>query len=601
MNRIYRNRIYRLICNQVSNTWGAVSGNAKGRVFSFAKINKPTALAVHLLCLLALPMTAQAQTPADAGSLRQQIERGQPQLLPREALPAKPLEPAPLKAPAGLSVTVKEFRFAGNTLMSAAQLAPAVAPYLDRPLGLNELNKAAAAVAEAYRQAGWVVRVYLPQQEIRDGIVTIQIVEAVFAGAVLEGAPPKRFSTQTAIAMIESAQAKGKNLNADAIDRALLLIDDLPGVTAAGNMRPGHDKGETELALKLGDEPLLRGEAGIDNTGSRSTGSDRILANLNVNSLLSLGDLVSANFLHTQGSDYLRAGFTLPVGLDGWRAGINASTLSYRLVAPEFVALNGKGTSDTVGLEATYPLIRSRAKNLYFNVNADHKTFDNQANNAVTTRYRADTLSFALSGNLFDNLGGGGANSASLSLVDGTLDLDGSPNQAADAATTQSAGHYTKLRYAASRQQVITEKLFLYASFTGQQAGKNLDSSEKFYLGGAEGVRAYPAAEGGGSDGQMVNLELRRKLTKGFSLTGFYDYGHVTVNRNNNFIGAPALNNYSLQGYGLVLGWQADSGLSVKATWARRIGNNPNPTATGLDQDGSLHRDRLWVSGMMPF
>ena len=132
-------------------------------------------------------------------------------------------------------------------------------------------------------------------------------------------------------------------------------------------------------------------------------------------------------------------------------------------------------------------------------------------------------------------------------------------------------------------------------------AGKNLDSSEKFYLGGATGVRAYPASEGGGSEGQMLNLELRWRLPKGFNFTAFHDWGEVKVNRDNNFTGAPALNDFSLKGAGLALGWQADSGLTARITWARRLGENPNPTATGLDQDGSLVRDRLWASAMLPF
>lgn len=546
-----------------------------------------------------LPALALGAQP-DAGALLQQIEQGQAHPLPRKAIPVKPSEPAPFKAPAGLSVTVKEFRFAGNTLMNAAQLAPAVAAYLNRPLGFTELNQAAAAVAEVYRQAGWVVRAYLPQQEIQEGVVTIQIVEAVFAGAVLEDAPALRLHRSTALGMIASAQPKGDKLNADAIDRALLLLDDLPGVTAVGNLRPGRSGGETELALKLDNEPLLRAEIGIDSTGSRATGAARFLANFNLNSPFGFGELISANAIHTQGSDYARLGATAPLGHDGWRAGINASTLSYQLVAPEFAALNGNGSSDTIGLETSYPLIRSRLKNLYFNANADRKRFDNRSAGAVTTRYQADTLTLGLAGNRFDNLGGGGANSASLALTDGELNLDGSPNQAADAATTRAAGHYTKLRYAVSRQQTLTESLSLFAALTGQQADKNLDSSEKFYLGGANGVRAYPASEGGGSEGQMLNLELRWKLPLGFLLTAFQDWGQVRVNCNNDFSGAPALNDYRLKGAGLALSWQADAGLAVKLTWARRQGENPNPTATGHDQDGALVRDRLWASVTLP-
>ena len=553
------------------------------------------------LGLAAIP--AQAQTVPNAGSLLQQIERGQEQqqMLHREK-PGELLAPPPeLKAPAGLSVTVREFRFSGNTLLSADKLAPAVAPFLNRALDFNGLNKAAAAVAEIYHQSGWIVRTYLPQQDIRDGKVTIQIVEAVFGGAQINGEVPPRISREQLMRIFEAQQKIGAPLSTDALDRALLLADDLPGVTVSGSLHEGAKERETNIDLKLGDEPLAAGEAGIDNTGSRSTGTARLTANLNLNSPFKQGDLVSANVIHTQGSDYLRVDGNLPVGSNGWRTGINGSHLSYNLVAPEFSALNANGTSDTLGLEATYPIIRSRLKNLYLNVNADNKAFDNQSSGATSTHYKENVITVALDGNLFDNLWGGGANSANLTLVDGNLNLNGSPNQAGDATTTQTAGHFDKLRFAATRQQVITETISLFGALSGQVAHKNLDSSEKFYLGGSGGVRAYPSNEGGGSEGKLLNLELRLRLPQGYNFTEFYDYGHVTVNPNNNFTGASALNDYSLKGFGMSLAWQSDKGPSVKATWSHRLGNNPNPTNTGTDQDGSLLKNRFWLTASFPF
>jgi hemolysin activation/secretion protein len=390
-------------------------------------------------------------------------------------------------------------------------------------------------------------------------------------------------------------------LNADAIDRAMLLADDLPGVAVAGSLRPGAQANQTELVIKLADEPLRMGDAALDNTGSRATGAERLSANLSFNSPFQQGDLLSANLIHTEGSDYLRVAGSIPVGPHGWRVGANVSSMAYRLVTPEFAALDSKGTSNSTGLEASYPLIRSRLQNLYFNASAEQKHFDNQANGATTTQYQSNALTLSLSGNQFDKLGGGGANSASLALTSGQLDLAGSPNQAADATSTQAEGVFSKLRYSASRQQGITEDISFYAALSGQWASKNLDSSEKFYLGGANGVRAYPSSEGGGAHGQMLNLELRMRLPEGFSVTGFYDYGQVSVNPNNSFTGAPALNDYALKGAGLALAWQGRSGLSLKATWAQRIGDNPNPSATGKDQDGSLVTDRFWLVASLPF
>ena len=557
-------------------------------------------------CFVALAIVlsstiVRAQTVPDAGALRQQIEQNQQPNMPRKAMPAKPAEPVEMQPQKGVIITVKAFRFIGNTLLTAKQLEPVIKSFLNRSLDFNQLQAAATAVANAYREAGWIVRAYLPQQDIVDGVVTIQIVEAVFGEVRLESQPPTRVKLGTVMSFFNGQQKSGELFNTDALDRALLIADDLPGVAVSGSLSAGAQASETDLVVKLADEPLVVGEAGVDNTGSRSTGSDRFTANVNLNSPIKIGDQISANYIHTRGSDYLRLGETLPAGSNGWRLGINASYLDYKLVADEFSTLNAKGTSGTFGLEASYPIIRSRLKNLYFNANIDDKSFDNQASGATTTNYKADALSLSLNGNLFDNIGGGGANSASLSLVEGLLNLNGSPNQAADATTTQTAGHYAKLHYSASRQQVMTEDRAFFGSLSGQISNKNLDSSEKYYLGGSNGVRAYPANEGGGSEGELINLELRRKLPKGFNLVGFYDFGHVTLNHNNNFTGAAALNDYSLKGVGLSLAWQSGNGPSLKATWSRRLGDNPNPTASGNDQDGTLLKNRFWLVGIQQF
>lgn len=572
-----------------------------------------------LLLAVTLSGTAAAQTVGallaaapprpDAGSLQQQIDRERIPSLPPKAIPEAPAPAPAMKPPAGMTVTVTAFHFAGNTLLTSEQLAPAVTEFLNRPLDFAELQKAAAAVANAYREAGWVVRTYLPEQDIKDGVVTIQVVEAVFGGVRLEGGKPVRGDLSRVNAFIEAQQKPGEPVSSEALDRALLIAGDQPDVAVSGTLAEGTQNRTTDLLVKLTDKPMLTGEATLENNGSRSTGPERATGNFSLNSPFGFGEQISANVIHTMdsadatrdGSDYGRLALGLPIGLDGWRMGVNGSYLAYNLIAPQFTSLNANGTSATVGLETSYPLVRSKLHNLYVSGNIDHKTFDNRSLGAVTSHYDIDALTVGLSGNLFDNFGGGGANAASLSLAGGNLDLNGSPNQAADAATTRTNGTYGKLRYAISRQQSLTEDLSFFASLSGQRANKNLDSSEKFYLGGPDGVRAYPASEAGGAGANLVSLELRQHLTEGIILTGLFDYGRMTTNVNNAFAGGAAPNGYSLKGAGLSLAWQTELGPTFRAIWAHRIGDNPNPTATGQDQDGTLFKDRFWLSAAMSF
>ena len=56
-----------------------------------------------------------------------------------------------------------------------------------------------------------------------------------------------------------------------------------------------------------------------------------------------------------------------------------------------------------------------------------------------------------------------------------------------------------------------------------------------------------------------------------------------------------------LKGAGLAVNWVSDFRLNLRAAWARRIGNNPNPNINGSDQDGTLHKNRFWLQASLPF
>jgi hemolysin activation/secretion protein len=390
-------------------------------------------------------------------------------------------------------------------------------------------------------------------------------------------------------------------VNVEDLDRALLLISDLPGVIATGRLSPGDNHAETDLTLVVQDAALVDGNVTVDNAGARFTGVSRVIADASLNGRLGVGDRADALLLYSEGSEYMRLGYSLPFSRHGWRAGVNASHLSYNVLTPEFSALDAHGTSTAAGIEVSYPLLRSRLKNLYLGFDAGEKRFDNKSAGQTSTRYSVQAATLGAYGNLFDSFFGGGANSASIALVQGSVDLSGSPNEAADALTTRAAGSFQKLRFSASRLQAITDHVALFASLDGQLASKNLDSSQKLYLGGSQGVRAYPENEAGGAEGLLLNLEARANVADIFTVTAFLDWGSVRVNKDNDIPGAVAHNSIDLKGAGLSVGWVASFGLHLQATAAQRIGSNPNSTSNGDDQDGSLVKSRVWLQAGMPF
>lgn len=537
---------------------------------------------------------AYAQETPDAGVIQKQIEDDRLKL----NLPTKEEDKLNIDAfvsDSSLTVVIKHITYQGNTLIPSIKLDEITKPYLNRSLNFAQLEFITAQISEFYRAQGWVVKVLLPEQDLIHQTLIIEIIEASLGKIEIEDQ-----STNLNLAvikpMIEKNNLVGSALNARKLDRALLLIDDIPGIKAFGLLKPGDEQKEADLKIKITNDSRLNGNVYLDNMGPRSTGQARIGTNFNINSPFKWGDQVNLSALHTHGSDYLRLAYSLPVGLEGLRIGLNGAKLKYDLISSDLSALQASGSFTSTGLEAQYPIVRSKLKNLYFITNFDRKDYRNEAQGQIVSLYEIKNISMSLYGNLFDNVLGGGSNAANLTAVKGNLDLQGSPTEIIDRFTTKSAGRFNLIRYAINREQNLFGPVTLYAGASGQFAFDNLSSSEKFYLGGPYGVRAYPVNEAGGSSGHLLKLELRTQLPYNFSSSLFYDEGHVIVNHNNNFIGASSLNKFTLKGAGLSLNWQYNQSLKIASILSRRIGENPNPTSTGLDQDGSKDETRFWIN-----
>lgn len=554
---------------------------------------------VFALTVLALAASASAQQAVDAGALQQQLQRDRSKALP--ALP-KSVKPDTTPAPAvdGPSFAVSGFVFVGNTLLSQAELQAVVAKYQGQNLNYGQLQAVAAEVADAYRQAGWVVRSYLPQQEVNNGVVSIQIVEAQFGQVVLQNTDPAaalRVTPELLTSRVLAAQRPGEPVNTRQLDRALLLLEQLPGVVVKGKLAPGQNDRETDLVLQTTHTALVSGDVRLDNTGSRATGSNRISGDLSLASPTRVGDAIDLNLIHAQGSDYVRMAYRRPLGLDGVVLDVNGSYLSYQVVTSNLPGLQATGSASSVGVNVGYPLLLTGSAGLTVALGAEHKNYVNDAGNIPVSNYRINTVGLSLRGH--HRADGAGVTTASLNLTTGNVDLAGSANAAADALTTRTQGPFSKLGYRVSRQQPINDSLSLMASLQGQMASKNLDSAEKFYLGGASGVRAYASSEAAGSAGQLVNIELQQRLSPEFSLIGFYDWGSAQVNTDNAFAGAATPNDVILRGAGLSLAWSNKKNADARLTWAQRVGSNPNALADGSDSDGTLVKNRFWLTASL--
>ena len=534
-----------------------------------ARTNHPVPLTLLAAAFWALGgAAAQAQTAPDAGRLLQ--EQGKVPALPKPASSISIASPAKAKiAGGGEQVELRSVSFSGNTRYSQAQLQALLAGAMGKRHDLAALRDLANQVSEFYHAGGYpFASAYLPVQPMQDGALQIAVVEGKY-GTV---------TAQTDDAAIASAAQRflaalrpGDVIQSDALMRATLLLDDLPGYKVSPIVRPGQEVGTGDLDVKIERTERYSADLGVDNQGNRYTGRNRLRANLDLNSPFMLGDQVSLHGVFTgQGMWMGSLGYGLPLGNSGLRGTASYAHTAYEL-GGSFAANQSSGIGDVLGVGFSFPLQRSQKANLTLAGNWQHKKLNDRNGLANTSADKTVTAQpLALNFDARDNLGLGGLTYGSFSWTPGQLKLDssllGNDQQA------QMNGHFNKVNLDVVRLQSLGASLSLMGRLSAQYASKNLDSSEDFGLGGANGVRAYPTGEAFGDAGWLCQIELRY-ATGAYAPYAFYDAGSIKTNANP-WAGAGA-NGRTLGGAGLGLRYQRGN-WSLESTLAwRTSGGTP--------------------------
>jgi hemolysin activation/secretion protein len=565
-----------------------------------------SALAAAVATLLVTP-GVHAAPPPDAGTLLETV-KPIPPLPPRaigELIKGAPDARPALAPDAGLRLRLANVRFSGVTVMPLPALQNLVRPDIGRELSFTDLDALAGRVTKLYRDRGYfIARAYLPQQEIKDGSIEILVLEG-HLGKVrpqLTTAGPKITDAQLA-GFVSDALPPKEPVTVAALERAMLLVNDLPNVTAHATLVPGSSVGATDLVLEANESGRFSQDTiEADNAGSRYSGAYRFGGSVNAVSLAGLGDLLSARGLTSfSGFNYGRLAWTTPVTGSGLKLGTSATYTDYKL-GGALKPLDDRGDADIFSVFSVYPVVRTRMFNLYQTATFETKSLHDDSVAGELADKRINVASLSLSGDETDTWSGGGLGTFGITLGLGHLALDGGTEAGGDATTARTAGDYRKLTIQALRQQRLADDWVLYTSVNAQFASKNLDSSESFSFGGPSGVRAYPVGEAPADAGVLATVELRYNVPVQFSLGAlqaqlFYDHGNITLHKEpwEAYVASGDRNKYVLQSLGVGVNLYRERSLLISASAAHKLGSNPDPGVREEDADGRDSLVRFWL------
>jgi hemolysin activation/secretion protein len=486
----------------------------------------------------AIPVAAYAQLPIPpSAEPRPPAERAVPPERPREAEPAIRVQPLPgSQAPPGaeqVEIDLRDIAVEGATAYSPEELRALFAPYLGKRVSIAKIFELAHELETKYWSDGYVLtRIIVPEQEIEGGRVKFTAVEGWINAVAVEGEPGP---LEDAIKRQAEALTKQRPARIEDIERFLLLVDDMPGVTAQGVIRPGKEAGASELVVDV-KVKHVDGYVTVNNRASRFTGPIVGAVGVGVNSFTPLAERVEGIFYSTF-DDEQQFGQLAVSGriLDnGTRL---RAFVGYTPSNPGFTLdpLDVESTALTAGLHATVPVVRSRRTNLALDFGFDFEDTKTEILEAPFSKDHLRVLRVVATADHRDDWRG--ITSGALGLHQGLAILGASEHGSDQPSRAEGRADFFKATAEISRLQALLERdawsLGLFGSLGGQYATSPLLAPEEFAPGGERFGRGYFPAEISGDSGFGTSIELRfthfleNAWVPHYQVYAFYDFAAV--------------------------------------------------------------------------
>lgn len=529
---------------------------------------------------------AWGQTLPNSGTLLNQTQPRETRPAPpggAGALPAVPRENAGPAQPGGTQFVLKGITLKGNDTIASDELLAPVQGKIGSEVNFADLQAIAAQITQIYRARGYVLaQVVIPPQDVSSGYVTMSVLEGRVGHVRLNVAAGTPIKESLLRARVEQIPV-GAPLQQQVLERTMLLLSDLPGITVTSAIEAGSEPGTVDLTISVAPAKRWTFAVDLDNYGASTSGTWRLGALARLNSPFGIGDNLDLRILGAERLDtaYGRVGYEAPVNAYGTRVGVAVARLNYTL-GKEYSSLDATGDATVVDFTVTHPLLRTRNQNLLARANFEYRDLSDNIG-IVDDHDRRSMVegSVGLTYESRDAFFGGGFNSADIELLIGSLHFKDAANYAIDQSPLgrNTAGNEVRATFFANRLNAVTEKVSLFVGFSGQWAGTTLDNSSRFLLGGPHAVRAYSPSEGLVDEGFVATAELRYAVNSKITAFTFFDFGTGWYNANPRPDQGP--NNITRSGAGIGAYLALPYGFSWQGTVAWRT---TSPDTTGNDK-----------------
>lgn len=448
----------------------------------------------------------------------------------------------------GPCLTINDIQVLNATLLSASAIHNLTQEYRGTCMDTRTIETLMSQLTAEYLNKGYATaRIYLPEQDLKQGKLVLQAEEGILADVALTERALGTVNLNTAL-----GDVKGKPLNLRDLEQAIDQVNRLQSNNMTMNIVPGEKAGESVVLFD--NEVSKRWSAYLtyDNKGQPSTGVNQAALGASLDNPFGLNDLISLSYNRSvpfkkDRTDSSSASLMYVVPFAGYNTlNLSASRSEYdTTIETDFNKLLSEGETITLSGRIDSTLYRGLTRQLKMNfgiTSKDTESFLEGVKLGVSSR----KLSVADLGLSYSDLMLAGLVSINAGYSKGLSifnALEDENNLPLDAPKAQ----FDKMTYGINYMKGFNwlgQNFTFNSNFSGQQAFDTLYGSEQYSIGSLYSVRGFNQNTLSGDHGYAFKNDLTLSKTHGLSGTPVFgrytlglDYGRVDNKENSNYTG----------------------------------------------------------------
>ena len=317
----------------------------------------------------AIDPTGRSSEPP--GPLKKEFQ--QPTPPPSPVLPIVPLPPetgAPTQ-PGTVRVFVSDVQVSGNTVFPDAEIAEVTAPFKNRTLLTEDLERLRLALTLLYVNKGYLTSgAIIPDQDVRFGVITVQIIEGKLTRIDIEG---NRWFRSSYLRDRLSLGNRTPVTLTPLQEQLQLLQQDRRIERVNAELRPGDRRGDSVLNVRVADRNPFHASMDVSNYQTPLVGEIRGIGTLTNDNLTGRGDPLSLSYGHSTGAfPIVNASYALPFNRYGTTFSPYYRRYDFKLIEPPFGPLNIHTTTEIIGMSLRHSIYKTVTDELAFSIIGEH-------------------------------------------------------------------------------------------------------------------------------------------------------------------------------------------------------------------------------------